>query len=368
MEALALENNLIKQRTPKYNILLRDDKNYPYLQLTTSEAFPRVLVARRVEKDGDFYAGPVPAGQAGAADDGAVAPAVRHPVVQRGDHRQPGAAVPRVRHQAVHRAVRGGDLHARSSTASRWPTRGCCSRGGTTSSIETLRDRMADAAGGERFEEAAQLRDAHADGADAARPAAEGGDRAARRSRRLRPEGRAERRRHPGLRDARRPRGRARRAGDRAGRRGAAATPTCCRRRCSSSTSCACRRRRSTCRSRSRTPRPIEAWLSARAGRRVQILGAAARRQARARGAGDAQRGAVVPHAVQRDHRRALRRARDAARRARPAVDSAPHRVLRHLDHPGQRDGGVDGRLRRRADEEERVPEVPDSGVGGHRL
>ena len=58
MEALALENNLIKQRRPKYNILLRDDKNYPYLQLTTSETFPRVLVARRVEKGGDFYAGP----------------------------------------------------------------------------------------------------------------------------------------------------------------------------------------------------------------------------------------------------------------------------------------------------------------------
>src|SRR5262245_51236259 len=58
MEALALENNLIKQRTPKYNILLRDDKNYPYLRLTTSEAFPRVLVARSVEKNGDFYAGP----------------------------------------------------------------------------------------------------------------------------------------------------------------------------------------------------------------------------------------------------------------------------------------------------------------------
>ena len=58
VEALALENNLIKQRAPKYNILLRDDKNYPYLQLTTNEAFPRVLVARRVERDGSFYAGP----------------------------------------------------------------------------------------------------------------------------------------------------------------------------------------------------------------------------------------------------------------------------------------------------------------------
>jgi excinuclease ABC subunit C len=58
VEALALENNLIKQRSPKYNILLRDDKTYPYLQLTTGEAYPRVLVARRVERDEHYYAGP----------------------------------------------------------------------------------------------------------------------------------------------------------------------------------------------------------------------------------------------------------------------------------------------------------------------
>jgi len=58
VEALALENNLIKQRSPKFNILLRDDKSYPYLQLTTTEAFPRVLVARSVERDGNVYAGP----------------------------------------------------------------------------------------------------------------------------------------------------------------------------------------------------------------------------------------------------------------------------------------------------------------------
>src|SRR5438552_14650632 len=58
VEALALENHLIKERGPKYNVLLRDDKTYPYLQLTTNEAFPRVLVARHVERDGTFYAGP----------------------------------------------------------------------------------------------------------------------------------------------------------------------------------------------------------------------------------------------------------------------------------------------------------------------
>src|SRR5215216_3824519 len=58
VEALALENNLIKQRSPKYNILLRDDKSYPYLQLTTSEAYPRIMIARSVERGDDFYAGP----------------------------------------------------------------------------------------------------------------------------------------------------------------------------------------------------------------------------------------------------------------------------------------------------------------------
>ena len=58
VEALALENRLIKQRNPRYNILLRDDKTYPYLQLTLPERAPRLLVARRVERDGSAYAGP----------------------------------------------------------------------------------------------------------------------------------------------------------------------------------------------------------------------------------------------------------------------------------------------------------------------
>jgi excinuclease ABC subunit C len=57
-EALALENNLIKQKKPRFNILLRDDKTYPYVKLTLSERFPRVYVTRRLRKDGSAYYGP----------------------------------------------------------------------------------------------------------------------------------------------------------------------------------------------------------------------------------------------------------------------------------------------------------------------
>jgi excinuclease ABC subunit C len=57
-EALALENNLIKQRKPRFNILLRDDKTYPYVKLTLGERYPRVYVTRRLRKDGSGYYGP----------------------------------------------------------------------------------------------------------------------------------------------------------------------------------------------------------------------------------------------------------------------------------------------------------------------
>ena len=57
-EALALENNLIKQRKPRFNILLRDDKTYPYVKLTLAEGWPRVYVTRRLRKDGAAYYGP----------------------------------------------------------------------------------------------------------------------------------------------------------------------------------------------------------------------------------------------------------------------------------------------------------------------
>jgi excinuclease ABC subunit C len=57
-EALALENNLIKRYKPKFNVLLRDDKTYPYIQYTAFEKYPRVYVTRRLKKDGSIYFGP----------------------------------------------------------------------------------------------------------------------------------------------------------------------------------------------------------------------------------------------------------------------------------------------------------------------
>ena len=67
VEALILESNLIKKHKPKYNILLRDDKNYPYIKVTTKEKYPRVIKTRKVIKDGNKYFGPYVSG--GAVND-----------------------------------------------------------------------------------------------------------------------------------------------------------------------------------------------------------------------------------------------------------------------------------------------------------
>ena len=58
LEAMMLEANLVRKHRPRYNIILRDDKHYPFLRLTTDEEFPRLLVARRVRNDGSTYFGP----------------------------------------------------------------------------------------------------------------------------------------------------------------------------------------------------------------------------------------------------------------------------------------------------------------------
>lgn len=58
VEALVLESNLIKQHRPRYNVLLKDDKQYPHLKLTINEPFPRVMITRRIQRDGSLYFGP----------------------------------------------------------------------------------------------------------------------------------------------------------------------------------------------------------------------------------------------------------------------------------------------------------------------
>jgi excinuclease ABC subunit C len=159
MEALVLEDSLVKRRSPKYNIRLRDDKNYPYLQLTTSEPFPRVLVARSVERGGDYYAGPfVPAKIARRTM------ALSHRLfgirscneVITGERTRPcleydikRCAAPCVRE--ICSVEQYGVAVANTKLLL---------EGRTDELAETLRLRMVDASEGERFEEAAQLRDA----------------------------------------------------------------------------------------------------------------------------------------------------------------------------------------------------------------
>src|SRR5208283_4251583 len=58
LEALILEATFIKQHKPKFNIVLRDDKNYPYIKLSTAEEWPRLEVVRKIKRDGNLYFGP----------------------------------------------------------------------------------------------------------------------------------------------------------------------------------------------------------------------------------------------------------------------------------------------------------------------
>ena len=159
MEALALENNLIKQRMPRYNILLRDDKNYPYLQLTTSEAFPRVLVARSVERNDDFYAGPfLPAKLARRTM------TLSHRLfgIRSCNEVITGLRARPCLEYDIKRCI--APCVAEICTEERYGVAVASTRllleGRNDELVETLRDRMAEASHGERFEEAAQLRDA----------------------------------------------------------------------------------------------------------------------------------------------------------------------------------------------------------------
>ncbi len=118
-EALALENHLIKQKKPRFNILLRDDKTYPYVKLTLAERFPRVYVTRRLRKDGSAYYGPYfPANLAYRIVDlihrHFLVPSCKVDLTRY--HPRPCLAV---LHQALPRSVREGTHHARDLQRSR---------------------------------------------------------------------------------------------------------------------------------------------------------------------------------------------------------------------------------------------------------
>ncbi|MBL8175510.1 MAG: excinuclease ABC subunit UvrC [Bryobacterales bacterium] len=156
-EALALENNLIKQYKPRFNILLRDDKTYPYIQLT-AEPYPRVYVTRRLRKDGSTYFGPYFPGNLAHRLVNFIhryfkVPSCKvdltrrhtHPCLEYHIHRCHGPCVEGLTTEETYaQAVRDVRLFL---------------EGKHRRLIDNLRHRMEDAAAGLRFEEAAALRD-----------------------------------------------------------------------------------------------------------------------------------------------------------------------------------------------------------------
>lgn len=159
VEALALENSLIKTRTPKYNILLRDDKNYPYLKLTIAERYPQLLVVRRVDDDGNVYAGPFIPGSAArrTMDLAHRLFGLRSCHETLNGHRDRPCLEYDIKRCVAPcvEAICPPERYAHTVQHTRWLL-----EGKTDALIAAVRQQMADAAAGERFEEAARLRDA----------------------------------------------------------------------------------------------------------------------------------------------------------------------------------------------------------------
>jgi excinuclease ABC subunit C len=158
MEALALENNLIKRHKPPYNLRLRDDKNHPYLKLSLAEEYPRLYVVRRPSEDGNAYGGPyIPASLARRT-----AALVGKLFGIRSCKETLNGARPRpcLQHQidrCVAPCVAGIcslERYRRSCEDAR-----LFLEGRTDEVVRRLRAQMEEAAAGERYEEAASLRD-----------------------------------------------------------------------------------------------------------------------------------------------------------------------------------------------------------------
>jgi excinuclease ABC subunit C len=158
MEALALENNLIKRHKPPYNLRLRDDKNHPYLKLTLAEEYPRLHVVRRPSEDGNAYGGPyIPASLAYRT-----AGLVRKLFGVRSCKETLNGARPR---PCLQYQIKRCLAPCVAGICSLERYRRSCEdarlflEGRTEEVVRRLRGQMEEAAGGERFEEAASLRD-----------------------------------------------------------------------------------------------------------------------------------------------------------------------------------------------------------------
>ncbi|HUL77606.1 MAG TPA: excinuclease ABC subunit UvrC [Vicinamibacteria bacterium] len=158
MEALALENNLIKRHKPPYNLRLRDDKNHPYLKLTLAEEYPRLYVVRRPAEDGNAYGGPYIPASLGRKTAGLVRKLFGIRSCKEAlDGRRPR---PCLQYQIKRCAAPcvaelcSLDRYRRSCEDAR-----LFLEGRTEEVVRCLSGQMEEAAGGERFEEAASLRD-----------------------------------------------------------------------------------------------------------------------------------------------------------------------------------------------------------------
>ena len=158
MEALALENNFIKRHQPRYNVLLRDDKNHPWLKLTLEEEYPRLHVVRRVMNDGNAYGGPyIPAKL------GRQTASLTHRIFgirsckETLNGRRPRPCLQYQIHRCLAPCVAeicAPERYRQASEDAR-----LFLEGRTDEVVKRLRVAMADAAAHERFEEAGSLRD-----------------------------------------------------------------------------------------------------------------------------------------------------------------------------------------------------------------
>lgn len=158
-EALVLENSLIKQHQPKYNILLRDDKGYPFIRLDTKSGYPRFTVVNAPAKDGAKYYGPY--GKRGQTKDiiDTVSKALRLPTCGRFFPRDIGKERPCLNY---HMGLCGGYCLKDASAEEYRKSIRCAQmilEGKTAELVESLTGQMQQAAEAMRFEQAAQLRD-----------------------------------------------------------------------------------------------------------------------------------------------------------------------------------------------------------------